>query len=52
MRGLLDSLGYDGKKYSEHSSCRGAATHSADVGIEDAEIQVAGDWQDSRTVKL
>jgi hypothetical protein len=52
MRDLLDNMGYDGKKYSEHSSRRGAATRSADIGIPDDQIQVAGGWQDTRTVQL
>ncbi len=52
LRSILDQLGYDGAKYSEHSSRRGVATRSAEIGIADDEIQVAGGWKDPRTVRL
>ncbi len=49
---VLDQIGYDGSKYSEHSSRRCVATQSAEIGIKDDEIQVAGGWKDPRTVRL
>ncbi len=52
LRCVLDQLGYNGSDYSEHSSRRGVATRSAEVGIADDEIQVAGGWKDPRTVRL
>ncbi len=52
LRSLLDDLGYDGKKYSEHSTKRGAATRSSEIGIPDDDIQVAGNWKNPKTVKL
>ncbi len=48
---MLDDLGYNGRDYSEHSSRRGVATHSNNVGVDENSIQVAGNWLDSRTVK-
>ncbi len=51
LRAILDRLGYVGRDYSEHSSRRGVATHSSDIGIDDSSIQVAGNWTDPRTVK-
>jgi hypothetical protein len=48
----LDSLGYDGASYSEHSSRRGVATRSAAIGVPDEEIQVAGGWKNPKTVQL
>lgn len=52
LRNLLTDLGYDGEQFSEHSSRRGAASHSAEVGISDQEIQLAGGWQSSNSMKL
>ncbi len=51
LRNLLDHIGLDGHQYSEHSSKRGAATRSSEVGVDDVTIQVAGGWQDLRTVR-
>ncbi len=51
LRSTITSLGYEGHKFSEHSSRRGAATRSAEVGVEEQIIQVAGDWKDPRTVR-
>jgi hypothetical protein len=52
MRSLLDHLGYNGSEYSGHSSRRGVATRSAAVGIPEDEIQVAGGWNDPRSVRV
>ncbi len=51
LRNLLDNLGYEGQNYSEHSSKRGVATRSSEIGIDDNSIQVAGGWKDLRTVR-
>ncbi len=51
LRAILDRLGYQGRDYSEHSSRRGVATHSSEVGVDDNSIQIAGNWTDPRTVK-
>jgi len=44
LRELLDGLGYDGKKYGEHSGKRGGATESSSKGIPETEIQEQGNW--------
>jgi len=49
---MLDNLGYDGKKYSEHSGKRGGATYAAECGIDEENIRVIGDWKDVRTARL
>ena len=52
MRTMLRNLGYDAQKYGLHSSRRGAATHSAQIGIPDSEIQLSGGWQSAKSMKL
>ncbi len=51
LRNLLDHIGLNGDDYSEHSSKRGAATRSSEVGVDDVSIQIAGGWRDLRTVR-
>ncbi len=52
MRKLLTDLGYDGNEFGEHSSRRGAATHSSEVGVSDANIQFSGGWTNSASMQL
>lgn len=52
MRTILNGLGYDGSTFGEHSYRRGAATHSANIGISDGEIQVAGGWLSTKSMNL
>jgi hypothetical protein len=52
LREVLERYGFDGSDYSEHSSKRGAATHSAKVGVPDEDIQIAGGWSNPRSMRL
>jgi hypothetical protein len=52
LRQVIDSLGYNGADFSEHSMKRGAATASHDAGVSEPEIQHEGGWTSSRTVRL
>ncbi len=52
MRDLLNFLGYNGDEYSAHSPRRGMATHSADIGIPEPDIQLSGGWQSSQSMRL
>jgi len=51
LRELLDELGYDGKKYGEHSGKRGGATESSSKGIPENEIQEQGNWKSLATAR-
>ena len=49
---LLVAVGEDPNGYGEHSMKRGAATEAAKNGAEVGEIQVSGNWTNSRTASL
>ena len=42
---------YDGKKYSEHSGKRGAASRAAAIGLTGEEIQDVGNWTSLKTAQ-
>lgn len=44
LRNLVDRLGYDNCKFSEHLFRIGAATYAAASGVEDHSIQCVGRW--------
>jgi hypothetical protein len=52
LREILDSMGYNGRDFGEHSMKRGAATSSHEAGVSEPDIQTEGGWSSSRTVKL
>jgi len=52
LRTILDSLGYDGKSFSEHSMKRGITTTSDEIGIPEAEICQEGGWKNLKTMRL
>ena len=52
MRSLLSTLGYNANDYGLHSSRRGVATHSSEIGVPDRDIQTAGGWESSKAMKL
>lgn len=45
MKKLMDSLGYDGKLYGEHSGKRGGATTAAAHGATDKQLKRLGGWR-------
>jgi hypothetical protein len=45
LRSLLDSLGYQGKDYGEHSGKRGGASAAAENGISKDDLQRLGGWR-------
>lgn len=51
LRDILDHLGYDGKKYREHSGKRGGATESSSKGIPETDIQEQGNWKSLATTR-
>jgi len=52
LRAILDSLGYDGKDFSEHSMKRGITTTSDEIGIPEDEICREGGWKNLKTMRL
>jgi len=51
LRYVMDTLGYDGQEFSEHSMKRGIATESSSLGMTDHEIQVQGGWSSIETAR-
>jgi len=46
---MLDSVGEEGRLYSEHSMRRGGATQAASQGISDGMILQSGNWYNLQT---
>jgi hypothetical protein len=52
FRTTIDSAGFDGSLYSEHSGKRGAATQAANSGMGVEEIRDVGNWTNVKTARL
>ncbi len=52
LRNSITLAGHKGELFSEHSCKRGGATHAANSGLIDQEIQEIGNWKSLKTARL
>ena len=52
LRQTIDQAGHNGSAYTEHSNKRGGATHAANAGLNDEEIQEIGNWKHLKTAQI
>ena len=52
LKNTITQAGHEGQKFSEHSNKRGGATHAANSGLPENEIQEMGNWASLKTARL
>ncbi len=52
LKMVIEQAGHHGSAFTEHSSKRGGATHAANSGLPENEIQEIGNWASLKTARL